>query len=264
MEIDRRAFIGSLGGVAAVQAMSPNARAEALEHYMIEQLNSSAGSTDEAEDNVKLDFYDPERRVPRGAGRLFAENKNLKPMPAKPTLVDFFELRFAPARHVLQSAARAVKTGQPERTVLACLLHDTVLNLIKPDHGWWGAQLYEPYVDERVSWGIRYHQALRFFPDAEVGYEYPDFYNRIFGKDYEPDAHIQAAHKKARDHKWYMEARLITMNDEYSFDSEAKVSIEPFIDIIGRNFKQPKEGLGGDDSPSSHMWRTIANPNRPL
>ena len=67
--------------MAAVQAMSPNARAEALEHYMIEQLNSSAGSTDEAEDNVKLDFYDPERPVPRGAGRLFAE----KPMPAEPT-----------------------------------------------------------------------------------------------------------------------------------------------------------------------------------
>jgi hypothetical protein len=54
------------------------------------------------------------------------------------------------------------------------------------------------------------------------------------------------------------------MNDEYAFDREAKVSIEPFIDIIGRNFKQPEEGLGNDDSPSSHMWRTIANPNRPL
>ena len=185
-------------------------------------------------------------------------------MPAKPTLVDFFELRFAPARHVLQSATRAVTTGQPERTVLACLLHDVVLNLIKPDHGWWGAQLIEPYVDERVSWGIRHHQALRFFPDAEVGYEYPEFYNRIFGEDYEPDEHIQRAYKHARDHKWYMEARLITMNDEYAFDREVKVSIEPFIDIIGRNFKQPEEGLGNDDSPSSHMWRSIANPNRPL
>ena len=263
MEMNRRAFFGSLGGAAAVQAMSPNARAEALEHYMVEQLNSSEGPTED-EDNRTLDFYDLERPVPRGAGRLFAENKNLKPMPAKPTLVDFFELRFAPARHVLQSAARALKTGQPERTVLACMLHDTVLNMIKPDHGWWGAQLYEPYVDERVSWGIRYHQALRFFPDPEVGYEYPDFYNRIFGTDYEPDPYLKAAYKKARDHKWYMEARLITMNDEYSFDREAKVSIEPFIDIIGRHFKQPEEGLGWDDSPSSHMWRSISNPNRPL
>ncbi len=42
------------------------------------------------------------------------------------------------------------------------------------------------------------------------------------------------------------------------------VSIDPFVEIIGRHFKQPKEGLGLDNSPSSHMWRTIANPNRPL
>ena len=80
MEINRRAFIGSLGGAAAVQAMSPNARAEALEHYMIEQLDGSEGINEE-EDNVSLPFYDPERPVPRGTGRLFAENKNLKPMP---------------------------------------------------------------------------------------------------------------------------------------------------------------------------------------
>ncbi len=48
-----------------------------------------------------------------------------------------------------------------------------------------------------------------------------------------------------------MEPRLITMNDEYPFDRNAKVSIEPFIDIIGRRFTQPEEGLGLDDSPSS-------------
>ena len=61
--------------------------------------------------------------------------------------------------------------GQPEETVLACLLHDLGLWLIKPDHGWWGAQLVEPYVSEKISWAIRYHQALRFYPDAPVGYE---------------------------------------------------------------------------------------------
>lgn len=260
MEINRRAFIASLGSAAAVEAMTHEARAEALESYMIERLNGSG----EDKSDRQLQFYDPERTVPRGTGRLFAENKNLKPMPAKPTLVDFFELRFAPARHVLQSANRALTTGQPERTVLACLLHDVVLNMIKPDHGWWGAQLFEPYVDERVSWGIRYHQALRFFPDPENDYEYPEMYNRIFGKDYEPDPYILRAYEHARSHKWYMEARLITMNDEYAFDPDVEVSIEPFVDIVGRHFKQPAEGLGNDNSPSSHMWRAIANPNRPL
>jgi hypothetical protein len=61
-----------------------------------------------------------------------------------------------------------------------------------------------------------------------------------------------------------MEARLITLNDLYAFEQGVEVSIEPFIDIIGRNFKQPAEGLGNDNSPSAHMWRTIADANKPL
>jgi hypothetical protein len=56
----------------------------------------------------------------------------------------------------------------------------------------------------------------------------------------------------------------VTVNDLYAFDPNAKVSIEPFQDIIGRHFKQPKEGLGYDNSPSAHMWRTLARPDNPL
>ena len=40
------------------------------------------------------------------------------------------------------------------------------------------------------------------------------------------------------------------MNDIYSFDPNAKVDLDEFVDIIGRNFKQPKEGLGFDNTPS--------------
>lgn len=139
-----------------------------------------------------------------------------------------FEKRFAPARHVLQSAAHAMKTGQPERTIFACLVHDVVQNLIKSDHGYWRAQLFEPYVDERISWGVRYHQSLRFFADESVGYEYPEMYNRIFGVDYEPDPYIHAAHEYARNHRHYMEARLVTMNDQYAFDPDAP-PISPMV-----------------------------------
>jgi hypothetical protein len=56
----------------------------------------------------------------------------------------------------------------------------------------------------------------------------------------------------------------VTVNDLYAFDPKAVVTIDPFLDIIGRHFKQPKEGLGNDNTPSSHMWRTIANPDAPL
>ena len=38
MEIDRRAFVSSLGGAAAVALMTPDQKADALEHYMEEQL----------------------------------------------------------------------------------------------------------------------------------------------------------------------------------------------------------------------------------
>ncbi len=275
VEVNRRAFIASLGGAAAVNLMSHEARADALEHYLEEKLDeepSYAQVGGQAQEYPTVADHQTEietRSTRRGVGGLFAnrngENvKRLQPMPNNPTLLDFFERRFAPASHVLQSATRALKTGMSEEVILACLLHDTVQGLMRVDHGWWGAQLYEPYVPERTSFAIRYHQTLRFYPDAAAGYEYPDQYHRVFGIDYEPPPHIQAAYEFARNHPMYMDSRLVTVNDLYAFDRNAVVSIDPFIDIIGRHFKQPKEGLGNDNSPVAHMWRTMINPDQPL
>lgn len=188
-----------------------------------------------------------------------------EPMPDRPTLVDFFERRFLPVRsHCLQSARRALGAGVPEEAVLACLIHDTGMILKRPDHGFWAEALYRPYVSERVSFALRYHQSLRFFPAPEYGYEYPELYDALFGPDYEPEPYIQRDYDYARKHEWYDFAMQIVTNDDYSFDPGAKLSIEPFVDIIGRHFRQPEEGLGWDDSTSSFMWRTIMNPFRPL
>ena len=44
-----------------------------------------------------------------------------------------------------------------------------------------------------------------------------------------------------KNHKWYMEPRLVTVNDLYAFDPNAKVSIDPFQDIIGRHFKRRRK-----------------------
>jgi len=54
---------------------------------------------------------------------------------------------------------------------------------------------------------------------------------------------------------------MITVYDVYAFDPNAVVHLEEFTDLIGRHFKQPKEGLGFDGSPVAHMWRTIIWPN---
>ena len=79
-----------------------------------------------------------------------------------------------------------------EEIILACLLHDTVQELIKVDHGWWSAQLYEPYVSEKVAFAIRYHQALRFYEDKAYGYEYPEIYRMFFGEYYKPEPYIES------------------------------------------------------------------------
>jgi len=273
-EIDRRAFITSLGGAAAVGAMSHEARADALEDYSIEALDQAVAQaqgrgrgTQGPPTVAELEERITTRNTRRGVGNIFVSGRNmtqLPKLPDKPTLMDYFKLRFAPANHVLQSATRAMKTGMTEEVILACLLHDVVQTLIKADHGWWGAQLFEPYIPEKSSFAIRYHQALRFYPDEAAGYEYPDMYLNTFGVDYKPPKYIEETYQMVRKHKWYMEPRLVTVNDLYAFDSNAVVSIDPFVDIIGRHFKQPKEGLGHDNSPVAHMWRTIANPDAPL
>jgi hypothetical protein len=117
-------------------------------------------------------------------------------------------------------------------------------------------------VDEEISWAIRYHQALRFYPDESVGYPYPEQYVRLFGADYKPEPYIEAAYKEALHHKWYMTSRLICVNDLYSFDPNVEVHLEDFEDVLGRNFRQPEEGLGFDNSPTAHMWRTLMWPTR--
>ncbi len=147
-----------------------------------------------------------------------------------------------------------------EKVILACLLHDVGLNIRGTDHGYWAAQLVRPYVDEEVAWAIEKHQALRFFPDKEVGYEYPERYIEYFGEDYEPEPYLKKEHDEAKKNKWYMSSREITINDIYAFDPDLQVDPEEFTDIVGRNFKQPKEGLGFDGSPVAHMWRTLIYP----
>ena len=58
-----------------------------------------------------------------------------------------------------------------------------------------------------------------------------------------------------------MSARLVTIYDTYFFDQDTQVDPDMFTDLIGRHFREPVEGLGFDNSPSAHMWRTMIWPN---
>ena len=240
-------------------------RAEDAERAMMEELDRV---------DVKSVIYtsgerDPREPIPRppdqGKRYMMGHDPRLPRMPDTPDLFDYFRLRFGPTQHLLQSARLAQKNGVSEKIVLACLLHDVATaGFIRGDHGYWSAQLVAPYVDEEVSWAIKYHQALRFFADESVGYAYPASYVKLFGADYTPEPYIERDYKYARDHRWYMSSRLICVNDLYAFDTNVRVELEEFTDVVGRHFRQPPEGLGFDASPSAHMWRTIMWPTKYL
>ncbi len=109
----------------------------------------------------------------------------LPKMPEKPTLHRLLQaslrLDQPPLRRARPTRSRP---AWDEKVVLACLLHDIgVVSFIRCDHGYWGAQLIEPYVDEEVSWSVRVHQVLRgSFPTSPWVTGYPDLYVKFFGR----------------------------------------------------------------------------------
>jgi hypothetical protein len=195
---------------------------------------------------------------------MMGDNPALPKMPERPALKDFFELRFSKmgTMHMMQSARVARENGMDEKVITACLLHDiAIAGLLSANHGYWGAQMVAPYVDEEVAWAIQKHEALRYFADESVGYSYPQAYIDYFGPDYRPPDYLRREAEEARKHRWYMSSRLLTINDIYSFDPDVVVEFDEFEDVVGRNFRQPEEGLGFDGSPVAHMWRTVIWPN---
>jgi hypothetical protein len=195
---------------------------------------------------------------------MMGDNPALPKMPEKPKLLDFYRLRFGDVtfRHLVTSARAAFDAGHSEKVVLACLLHDIANGaLIRSDHGYWGAQLVAPYVDEEVVFAIQHHQALRYFADESVGYAYPSRYHAFFGEDFEPHEYLKRDADLARNHRFYMSARIVTINDVYTFQAGPAPATDFLDDIIGRHFRQPEEGLGFDGSSTAHMWRTMIWPN---
>ena len=261
--MDRRKFLNNLSVAAAASiagASTLSAKADMLEDEMARQLEKKRGKPGLCHIDGRPERIPGDDRV-----GLMGTDPLLPRMPDKPTLIDFYNHRFGSASHLLQSAKLAMDNGEDEKIVLACLLHDiSVYGLLRTDHGYWDAQLIGPYVDEEVRWAIEKHQSLRFFADKDFDYEYPEAYIEYFGADYKPEPYIVHEHKEAKKHKWYRTSRLITVNDLYSFEKGVEVQVEDFTDVIGRNFKTPKEGLGFDGSKTAHMWRTIIWPNNYL
>src|SRR5438552_11984347 len=221
--------------------MTLSQRADALEAKMARELDYIV---------IKSRLYsmaEADMSPPPNAGALMKANPNarvlmgddprLPAMPEKPTLIDFFKYRFGPCMHLLQSARHAVKADLPEKMVLACLLHDiSTIGFIRGDHGYWGAQLVEPYVDEEVTWAIRAHQVLRFYPDESVGYEYPQSYITSFGQEYRPDPYSEEDYRWMRNRKCYLSGRQITWRAMYPWDPNVQAGLDGSTAAVAGTF----------------------------
>mgnify|MGYP005809866235 CR=1 FL=1 len=122
MQIVREAVIAVLGG-------------EGVARRRAGAVHARLGIRDRIPTAAERDAQIETRSFRRGAGTLFAAGaqtpignrvpgepetvQRLPPLPARPALLDFFRLRFAPATHVPQSADKALAAGLPEETVLA-------------------------------------------------------------------------------------------------------------------------------------------------
>ena len=245
---------------AHLTASTPQEKADQLETLMVE------GHTVKVQTPWLGGVCRPAARgLPKGRF-LMGDDPRLPKLPAQPTLYDFYARRVAlnhtGMQHMLQSAALAEDKGASDNVVLACLLHDiSVTSLVRTDHGYWAAQLIEPYVDEEVTQAVRHHQALRYFAEPAYDYDYPAFYREVFGEDYEPPPYITAARDFARTQSWYDAAMQVVVNDFYAFDDNVVIDLDRFAPIMETAFRNPEPGLGFDNGPSAHMWRTIIWPN---
>ena len=105
---------------------------------------------------------------------------------------------------------------------------------------------------------------MRFYPDEAAGYAYPALYRTLFGEDYKPEPYIENAYRMLKDHEWYDLPRAVTVNDLYAFDPGSHVSMDPFVNIVGRHSRSPKKVWGSTAALSRTCGHTIATPDRPL
>jgi hypothetical protein len=104
-------------------AMTLPQRADALEAKMAQELDYIVVKS-RLHMLAEADFGSPPNagalmKANPNARVLMGDDPRLPAMPEKPTLIDFFRLRFGPSMHLLQSARHAVKANLPDREAVA-------------------------------------------------------------------------------------------------------------------------------------------------
>ena len=249
--------------------MTLSERADELEEQMMNELNERIATKSvlfsmgdgKIDDRKRCGAAGQASRQVFPDGRRSAPAENARQADAG----RFLQARFASTNHLLQSATHALKAGLDEKTILACLLHDIgVVSFIRCDHGYWGAQLIEPYVDEEVSWAIRVHQALRFFPDESVGLQVSGHVHQACSA---PDYRARALYRRgvrARPEPQVVHDRAADLRQRHLFvRSRTPRSISTTSSTSSAaTSSSRRKAWASTTAPSAHMWRTLMWPTR--
>ena len=205
MEIDRRAFIASLGGAAAVGRWitRPKPKRSNTTWKRLDEMVAAPGrSAGKVPDRRRDRGADRDARRPPRRGRLFASSARQREEARE-------DAEESDAPGFLRAALRAGESRAAERDARdedrhVRRSHPRVpAARLRADSDQAGPRLVgraalRTVHPEKSAFAIRYHQTLRFYADDEAGYEYPDQYYRIFGHDYTPPPYIQETYKMSR------------------------------------------------------------------
>jgi hypothetical protein len=227
MEIDRRLFFAGLGGAAAVSLMSDEAKADALEDYMSSTLDDLIEQQTGAE---------PAKKFPTAA----EIEAQIETRPSRRGCGNLFLGRGGNVKRL---------TPMPEQPTFLDFFNNRFSGtanhcLQSANHA------MKTGMTDEIVFACLIHDLVHALIKVD--------------HDYRPDKYIDDTYKMVRRHKLYILPRQVTVHDLYAFEPGVKVTIEPFVDIIGRQFRQPKEGLGYDNSAVAHMWRSMIKPDSPL
>jgi len=214
------------GPEPALQKSSSNRRSATMGRLSTIQGSTPSRRTSAAAHGDVGD--DPALRQNAGGGQRFliSSSSDLIPLP----LAIF-----------CKAANLALKAGVEEKGVLACLLHDiAMVGLIGVTMAI-GAPNSSRLMSMRKSPLPCAITSLRFFLILPPAMNIRRLY-RHFGKDYKPEPYIYATNDM-RSPQMVWHGGMITLNDLYAFDPNTTVDLEVFTDIVGRHFRQPKEGL---------------------
>jgi len=64
-------------------------------------------------------------------------------------------------QHSLQAATRALRAGDTDDMVVACLLHDSAVGIAPSNHGQVAAEILRPYVSDEVYWVVKHHGVVQ-------------------------------------------------------------------------------------------------------